>query len=366
MPYVLLNSQPGILETFFSKILNVIFDFIYSISPVYSLGIAIILFTILIKVLLLPIALKQYTSTKKMKIIQPEMKIIQDKYKDKKDQESQQKMVAEMNALYGKHGTTPLSGCLPALIQIPIIFALFNVLRDAYIYISELSNKYDLIVAKVMTLPNYKELFEPLLKTKQLLIKDINSVDNLKTLASNINNTEWTALINKMPDSVASALPSLITAKNNIEGFFTINLTNVPSYTDISILIPIITALTTYLSIKVTSASTKSAKDPKAPVGDDTASQIERSMATMIYFIPGLIFITAFSFPSGLGIYWLLGNIFSIFQQLFFDKYIKVSTKDSVKNAADTSFVASDISIPITTKGGVVNEVRNKRSKKRK
>ena len=84
MPYVLLNSQPGILETFFSKILNVIFDFIYSISPVYSLGIAIILFTILIKVLLLPIALKQYTSTKKMKIIQPEMKIIQKNIKTKK------------------------------------------------------------------------------------------------------------------------------------------------------------------------------------------------------------------------------------------------------------------------------------------
>ncbi|HBY19642.1 MAG: hypothetical protein A2Y24_02805 [Clostridiales bacterium GWE2_32_10] len=341
MSYVLLSSNSGVLENIFSNTLNAIFNFVYNISPVYSLGIAIILFTILVKVLLLPLSIKQYTSAKKMKIIQPEIKIVQDKYKNKKDPESQKQFAAEMQAIYAKHGSNPFSGCLPALIQIPIILALFNVLRDAYIYITKLSDIYSSIAAKIMALPNYKELFEPLLKTKHLAIKDINTVDNLKNLVSNITSNEWTSLMSRMPENISATLPSLLNAKTHIENFFTINLTNAPSYTNVSILIPILTALTTYLSIKVTSTANKS-KDNSA-ASDDTAAQIERSMATMIYFIPGLIFITAFSFPSGLGVYWMLGNIISIIQQLLFDKYLIVSTK-----------------------GGVINETSSKTSKKRK
>ena len=85
---------------------------------------------VVVRAALIPVFVRQIKSQRKMLEIAPELKKIQDKYKGKKDQYSREGMSRETMALYSKHGTNPLSSCLPLLLQMPIFFALFSVLND--------------------------------------------------------------------------------------------------------------------------------------------------------------------------------------------------------------------------------------------
>lgn len=85
---------------------------------------------VVVRAALIPVFVRQIKSQRKMLEIAPELKKIQDKYKGKKDQYSREAMSRETMALYSKHGTNPLSSCLPLLLQMPIFFALFSVLND--------------------------------------------------------------------------------------------------------------------------------------------------------------------------------------------------------------------------------------------
>jgi YidC/Oxa1 family membrane protein insertase len=96
---------------------------------VHNYGLSIIIFTIFVKVLLLPLTIKQTKSTKAMQDIQPKMKEIQEKYKNKPEKQQQ-----EIMSLYKEAKINPLAGCLPLLIQMPILFGLYAVLRDPVTY----------------------------------------------------------------------------------------------------------------------------------------------------------------------------------------------------------------------------------------
>ena len=111
-----------------------IHDFLVLVGMSSGSGIAwvlsIVLLTILVRIAIIPLFLKQIRSSRAMQAIQPEMRKIQDKYKGKKDQASRQRMQEEMMALYRKHGTNPFSSCFPILLQMPVFFALFRVLAN--------------------------------------------------------------------------------------------------------------------------------------------------------------------------------------------------------------------------------------------
>ncbi len=101
-----------------------IFRFIHNFVPNY--GIALIIFSILIKLLLYPLSIQQMRSASKMKLLAPEMQAIRDKYKD--DNQKQQREIMNM---YSQYGVNPVGGCLPMLLQMPILFSLWSVLRSA-------------------------------------------------------------------------------------------------------------------------------------------------------------------------------------------------------------------------------------------
>lgn len=98
--------------------------FIYAVLPMADMGLAIIVFTILIRVLLFPLAHFSLVAQRKMAVLQPKIKEIQEKYKDKKEEQSRKIM-----ELYRDHKTNPFSGCLPLIIQLPVFIALFQVFR---------------------------------------------------------------------------------------------------------------------------------------------------------------------------------------------------------------------------------------------
>src|SRR5688572_19388709 len=99
----------------------------YALIPNY--GLAIILLTLAVRVILLPLSIKQTKSMREMQRIQPEVKRLQAKYKG-----DRQKMNEEMMALYKEHGVNPLGGCAPLLLQFPILIALFYVVQKPLAY----------------------------------------------------------------------------------------------------------------------------------------------------------------------------------------------------------------------------------------
>ncbi len=90
--------------------------------------VSIIGLVVIIRAALIPVFLRQVNAQRRMRLLQPDLKKLQDKYKGKTDQLSRQAMAQEQMALYREHGTNPLSACLPMLIQVPFFFALFQVL----------------------------------------------------------------------------------------------------------------------------------------------------------------------------------------------------------------------------------------------
>ncbi len=107
-----------------AEVFGTMISFIYSVIP--NFGVAIIVLTVLVKLVTFPLNNKQIQSTKKMQVLQPEMKKIQAKYKD--DKEKQNKVMSEFMK---EHNVNPLAGCLPLLVQFPILIGIFRLLREA-------------------------------------------------------------------------------------------------------------------------------------------------------------------------------------------------------------------------------------------
>ena len=99
-------------------------------GPGVAWVLSIIGLTIVVRLLIMPLFVKQIRASRGMQLLQPELQALQAKYKGKKDPESRQRMNEEMMALYRKHGTNPMASCLPILVQMPIFFALFRVLAS--------------------------------------------------------------------------------------------------------------------------------------------------------------------------------------------------------------------------------------------
>jgi len=150
------QHQDEIMEFgFFKPVCKLLLPLLNGIHQrVGNYGVAIILLTILVKVLFWPITRKSTESMKKMQAIQPEVAAVREKFKDKPE-----KMNQEVMALYKKHKVNPVSGCLPMLVQIPVFIALFTVLRSAvelrfadFLWIRDLSEPENLL-ANVLPIP---------------------------------------------------------------------------------------------------------------------------------------------------------------------------------------------------------------------
>lgn len=124
-------------------LLKVIYDLIG------SYGVAIIVFTIVVKLLLVPLTIKQTRSMKALQEIQPKMQALQEKYKDDKE-----KLNVKTMELYQEHKINPLGGCLPMLIQLPILLGLFAVLRDPGIYVFESQAVYEALDTSFLWMSN--------------------------------------------------------------------------------------------------------------------------------------------------------------------------------------------------------------------
>jgi YidC/Oxa1 family membrane protein insertase len=305
----------GDIAKVFGYLMDAIYNFFGQTFGIYSLGLSIIIFTIITRLLLLPLAFKQQKSMKETQLIQPELKAIQDKYKNKKDQENQQKMQAEISALYQKHGVNPFGGCLPLLIQMPIIFSLFAVLRNIPAYISNIKVYYTDIVTSVQAVPNYMDGLNTLLESEKKVLAGSklveNSTDSIIDLLYRFQTTTWEAFYAIYP-SIQAPVSEIVSQLDKIYSMFGINLADTPDLLSIGILIPVLNTVASYISMK-TSTSTNTAQV------DSQANQMNKSM---MYTMPLMSGFFAITMPSGLGLYWLAGSCFQIGQQWVINKHI--------------------------------------------
>lgn len=116
--------------------------FIFDKIGIANIGLCIIVFTILVRLLMIPMSIKQQKTMKLTSLINPEIQAIQKKYRNKRDNESAMAMNAETRAVYEKYGTTPSGGCLPMLIQMPILLALYGVISSIPSHVGAVEDMY--------------------------------------------------------------------------------------------------------------------------------------------------------------------------------------------------------------------------------
>lgn len=121
--------------------MDLLFRFTSSVG-ILNIGLCIILFTLVVKILMFPLTIKQQKSSKLMTVMQPEIQAIQNKYKGKTDNESMMKMNVETKAVYEKYGTSMTGGCLQLVIQLPILLALYRVIYNIPAYVSSVKTYF--------------------------------------------------------------------------------------------------------------------------------------------------------------------------------------------------------------------------------
>lgn len=277
---------------FFANIFGYVLNFIYGIVNNY--GIAIILFTIFLKLIMLPISIKQQKTMKKSTKIQGQVKEIQDKYKN-----DPTRMNQEVMDLYKKENMSPFSGCLSSILQIILVISMFYLVSRPLTYMKhvepELINQYSQELQEKEGNTNYQEI--GIIRTKSGEDERVNI---------------------------------------NMD-FLGLNLSSVPSqnYSDWKVfIIPVLYVITSFISTRIMANMNKIKKKEDKIKGDENSKDLvkkeeqdidmmEEMNKNMMIMMPLMTVSIALIAPLGLALYWLINNIFMLGERLIINKVCK-------------------------------------------
>ena len=356
MDIIILTQDNGIIIGTVAKLLGLIMNALFNLIDMIgipNIGLAIILFTIVVNLLMLPITLKQQKFSKLSIKIQPEVQAIQNKYKNKKDQDSQMAMNQEIQMVYAKYGISPTGSCLYMLIQMPILFALYRVIYAMPAYVTKIGNTFKVLADKIISTDAAEFLknsgITSIDKTVSMYAKNMDNnltngvIDVLNRLSSHDMNvvSEHYGLADLTYPVVNG---DLILSSETTEGlidifnnFLGLNIGNSPqviiSYAMKAgawglvigaILIPVLSAVTQWINAKLIPQQPKS--------GNEQADSMAQSMRAMNYFMPIMSAFICFTLPAGMGLYWVAGSIVRSIQQVAINKHIdKMDFDDIIK-----------------------------------
>ncbi len=324
MDFLLLTKSTTFIIGPIANVLGYIMDGIYRLG-VHNVALCIILFTFIVNLLLLPLTIRQQKFMKLNSIMQPELMAVQKKYKGKQDQASVQKMQMEQQAVYDKYGATPTGGCLSTVIQLPIMFALYQVIYNIPAYISGIKDILLNVVNPVMQQPDYINKIAELASANNMAIDkvDFTNINKMVDLFGKFNAAAWNQLKEIFPsltDVINKSSEEFLHINSFLGGM---NLTESPGFRfSIALIIPILAGLTQWLSVKVT---TTAPVDPDAP-GAST-------MKTMNIVMPLVSVFFCITFPIGIGLYWVASSTVRMIMQLGINQYMKkVDVDDMIKS----------------------------------
>ncbi len=299
-------------------IMNGIFEFL-SMMNIASIGLSIIIFTIIIKALMLPLSIKQQKFSKLNSVMMPELQQVQEKYKklDKtspKYNEMMLKQNEEMKEVYAKYGTSPTGGCLQLIIQMPILFALYQVIYKIPGYIAKVKEIYVPIQTNLMNIIGYEGNEDLVKLAQQNGVTDLTDSNKIIDMLYNFSSAEWEQFKSYFPqltNYVDEALPTI----NKINYFLGLDLATAPSQQLWpGILIPILAGLTQWYSSKMIQTPENKKN------GEDTMGS---TMKTMNIVMPLMSVFFCFTFSAGIGVYWIVSAVVQIIIQLIVNKYME-------------------------------------------
>lgn len=324
MDFLVATKVGGFLGPF-AEILGLIMDAIFrftSLFGVMNIGVCIIFFTLIVKVLMFPLTVKQQKFSKMNTVMQPELQAIQKKYKGKSDQESMMKMNVETKAVYEKYGVSMTGGCLQLVIQLPILLALYQVIYHIPAYVNSVGSVFYDITDKLLGTVggNLQTLAGQLNEFATAHSVSMSMISNFATEPTNskvvdflykLNPAQWQLLQDQYPVIETSSI-ELIERMNSFLG---INLATTPwqgFMPNIGWILPVLAGLSQWYSTRLMS-STQNLSD------DNPSASMMKQMNIMM---PLMSVFFCFTLPSGIGIYWIAQSVFMIIQQWIINRHL--------------------------------------------
>ena len=324
----------GPIATLFGYLMNGIY-LILDKFGIGNIGLAIIIFTLITRLILYPFTVKQQKSSRLMTIIQPEVKAIQEKYEGKTDQASMIAQQAEIKAVYEKYGTSMTGSCVQLLIQMPIIFALYRVIMNVPAYVPAIKTMFTKIVDALGGVDAVDKIVkfcaDQGIEIKRLAAQIPEnfgvgsgiSVEAQKNFIIDflykLNPSQMQALTSTFSTEAQNIINVEVEAINKANSFLGLNLSTAPNvygFFSPYILIPVLAALTQYLSIKIMQVQTK-------PNPNAETDSMQQTMNSMNLMMPIMSAVFCWGFATGIGLYWIATSVFMILTQLIVNKQLE-------------------------------------------
>ncbi len=323
------GSILGPIATVLGYVMDILFRFTSSFG-VFNVGLCIILFTIVMKTLMIPLTIKQQKTTKLMSVMNPEIQAIQKKYKGKTDQDSMQRQNVEIQAVYEKYGTSMTGGCLPLLIQMPILLALYRVIYNIPAYVPSVRVYFDNVVTPLMGQADYAQKLQEITNIAtacggKLDKFDFTSANRLVDMLYKFSTSQWGELEALFP-AISGVISENAAVVEKMNTFLGLNMAEAPGWVpSLAWIIPILAAGSQWISTKLMSANQPSSSS------SDEENPMAQSMKTMTTTMPLFSAFICITMPAGLGIYWIATSVVTIIQQLAVNAYMdKVNIDDMI------------------------------------
>ena len=338
---MLLTKSTMPIVNWVAEVLGWLMNGIYSIG-VHNLGLCIIIFTVIIYAFLTPLQIKQQKFSKMNNVMQPELQKIQKKYKNKKDQASQMKMQEETMAVYEKYGVSPTGSCLQLLIQMPIFFALYQVIIKIPGYIGGIKDVFSDAVTQITSVSGYSDIITKFISDNS--IRSYSWVNGQEGTPNQVidflyslSPSQWDKLadIDKF-QGFSDVLDKTAQTLQPMQNFLGLNIADNPwaliqagwsshQYLMIvaAVLVPVLAWATQMINMKLmpTASSNNS--------GNGNQSQMEATMKSMNIFMPLFTAFICFTFPFGIGIYGIIGSLVRTVQQLIINRHLNHMDMDA-------------------------------------
>ena len=315
------------------RFLGSMLSFFESLTGGYAL--ALLLYALVFKIVFIPFSIKQQKNQIAMAKLAPKIELIKAKYKGRNDQPTMQKQQQEIMELQQKEGYSPLSGCLPLLIQLPLIMLLYTVINNPLSYIAKPTEDFadkdmDTIILEVykeITVDDEIDALEKLPKGSE--IKIINEINKYISDDETYKDFESLNTREKRIAKIESFGLDVDTIPNF--DFFGVNLAETPNLRNFSILclIPVLAAAAQWVSMWLTR---KFNGNNMMQAQQD--AQTQASMRMMDIMFPGMTLFMAFSFSGMLGLYWVFQALLGLLQSFILAKAMPLPkfTEEEIKS----------------------------------
>ena len=346
MSEMLLTAYDGSILGPIAKILGWLMNGIYEAMAtigIGNVGLAIIIFTIVIYTLMFPLTYKQQKFSKLSQKMQPELNAIRKKYENKKDQASMMAMNEETQRIYEKYGVSMTGSCGQMLIQMPILFALYRVFMNVPAYVTGVKESFSELVNGIMATEGFAEKMTTLVAENKIFtapaadftVTDQTALANYTVdVLGKLGTKGWTALSEAFPNLEAT-IDATYETVSKINYFGPLNISDTPwqiikdgfssgafVVAFVALLVPVASYLFQVLNMKMMPSSG----------GNDQNDTMAQQMNMMNKTMPLFSLVMCFTVPVGLGIYWVMSSVVRLVQQYFLNKHFdKIDLDDIIK-----------------------------------